>query len=44
MAKSKNHKKEKVEKKFDEIPGTLEGQNLGHNAKKEGFNGPHTKR
>lgn len=44
MAKNKNHKKEKVEKKHAHTPDTLEGQNLGHNVKKEGYADPNTKR
>lgn len=37
MAKNKDHKKEKVEKKKAEVPGALSNQNLGHNSKKVGL-------
>ena len=37
MAKNKEHKKEKVEKKKAEVPGALNNQNLGHNSKKTGL-------
>ena len=43
MAKSKEHKKEKVEKKRSEVPGALNNQNLGFNSKKEGL-GPNANR
>lgn len=41
--KPKDKKKDK-EVKDGDVPGTFAKQNLGHNAKQEGFNGPHTKR
>ena len=37
MAKNKEHKKEKVEKKKSDVPGALNNQNLGHNSKKVGL-------
>lgn len=37
MAKNKEHKKEKVEKKKSEVPGALNNQNLGYNSKKTGL-------
>ena len=37
-------KKADKEVKDGEIPRTLANQNLGHNAKNEGFSGQHTKR
>ena len=43
MAKIKEHKKEKIEKKRSEVPGALDNQNLGHNSKKQGL-GPNTNR
>jgi hypothetical protein len=41
--KPKNKQKDK-KVKDGEIPGTVSNQNLGHNAKEEGFSGQHTKR
>lgn len=39
-----DNKKKDDEIKDGEVPGSFEKQNLGHNAKKEGFRGQHTKR
>jgi hypothetical protein len=44
MKKKNQDKKSGKEIKDGEIPGTFEKQNLGHNAKEEGFSGQHTKR
>jgi len=46
MAKNDKPKKNRGSKeiKDGEVPRTLEKQNLGHNAKKEGFTGQHTYR
>jgi len=41
---SDDNKKTDNEIKDGEVPGSFENQNLGHNAKKEGFRGQHTKR
>ena len=38
------NKKKDDEIKDGDVPRSFENQNLGHNAKKEGFRGQHTKR
>lgn len=46
MTKKKQPSDKKTEEvvKDGDVPRTFSKQNLGHNAKKEGFSGQHTKR